>query len=194
MSPATRFDHDRRFTGHTPGAVEPFVVECLPLIPILPVIPARRVLDIAAGSGRHSLLLARAGSHVVAVDHSAVALNTLAKIARVENLKITPVVAELENFPIRAQSYQAVLNVNYLDRNLLPALKDALEPGGVLLFDTFIVDQAVFGHPRNPDFMLGHFELKAMLDGLELVRYREGLTTYPNGSQAWRASALARRS
>src|SRR5271170_1303746 len=160
MSPADRFDHDRRFAGHAPGTIEPFVAECVALL------PAGRALDIAAGSGRHSIALARAGFRVVAVDHSTVALNTLATIARAENLEISPVVAELENFPIHAQSYEVVLNVNFLDRGLVPALRDALVPGGMLLFDTFIVDQAAHGHPRNPDFLLGHFELKGMVDGL----------------------------
>ena len=46
---------------------------------------------------------------------------------------------------------------------------------------------------RNPDFLLRHFELKELLGDLEIVRYREGLTVYPGGQQAWRAGALARR-
>jgi hypothetical protein len=61
------------------------------------------------------------------------------------------------------------------------------------LFDTFLIDQAEIGHPRNPDFLLKHYELREMLRGFELIRYREGLTIYPDGFHAWRASALARR-
>ncbi|MGH7905816.1 MAG: class I SAM-dependent methyltransferase [Candidatus Binataceae bacterium] len=183
----SRADDDRKFTGSSPGAPEPFVTEMLPLL------TSGLALDVAAGRGRHSIALARAGMSVIAVDHSIVALEILDRAARGECLQIFPVVAELENFIIRKQKYQLVLNVNFLDRALMPALSQALVPGGFLLFDTFLADQAALGHPRNPDFLLQHYELRSMLEGLELLRYREGLTIYSNGTRAWRASALARR-
>ncbi|HUY19704.1 MAG TPA: class I SAM-dependent methyltransferase [Candidatus Binataceae bacterium] len=187
MSFAERADHDRRFAGRAPGAPEPFFDEMLPLL-------ARGLaLDVAAGTGRHSLALARAGMKVVAIDHSATALETLARTARAARLAIWPIVAELENFPIGAEQYDLVVNINFLDRTLMPALKRALRPGGHMLFDTFLVDQAALGHPRNPDYLLGHYELRDLLDGLTLLRYREGLTVYADGAQAWRAAALARR-
>ena len=62
-----------------------------------------------------------------------------------------------------------------------------------MLFDTFLIDQAVTGHPRNPDFMLQHYELRELLREMDLVRYREGLVAYPDGHSAWRAAALAIR-
>ena len=59
--------------------------------------------------------------------------------------------------------------------------------------DTFLIDQAALGHPRNPRFLLEHYELLALLEGLQTLCYREGLTVYPDQTKAWRASALARR-
>ncbi len=188
MTSAERADHDRRFAGRAPGAPEPFFDEMLPLL------PRGLALDVAAGTGRHSLALARAGMKVVAIDHSSAALETLTRTARAARLEIWPIVAELENFPIGAEQYDLVVNINFLDRALVPVLKRALRPGGRMLFDTFLVDQAALGHPRNPDYLLGHYELRALLDGLTLLRYREGLTVYQDGAQAWRAAALARRS
>ncbi|HTW86685.1 MAG TPA: class I SAM-dependent methyltransferase [Candidatus Binataceae bacterium] len=187
MTSAARADHDRRFTGRTPGASEPFFNEMLPLL------PRGLALDVGAATGRHSLALARAGLKVVAIDHSAVALETLGRAARAERLCIWPIVAEFEDFPIPANKFDLVVNINFLDRTLTPALKRALRPGGMLLFDTFLIDQATLGHPRNRDFMLAHYELRALLEGLTLLRYQEGLTVYPDGTQAWRAGALARR-
>jgi hypothetical protein len=32
-----------------------------------------------------------------------------------------------------------------------------------------------------------------MLNGMDLLRYREGIVAYPDGRTAWRASALALR-
>lgn len=169
------------------GAPEPFVAEMLPLL------PRGLALDIAAGSGRHSILLARAGFTVHAIDFSIPAMLNLGAVARAENLPIYPLVADLDVYPLPSHRYDAILNTTFLDRKLIPALKDALKIGGALLFDTFLVDQAATGHPRNPEFMLGHYELRSLLSGLEIVRYREGLTVYPSGDRAWRAGALAIR-
>jgi SAM-dependent methyltransferase len=171
----------------SPGAPEPLVLEMIPLLPV------GRALDVAAGLGRHSLALARAGMKVVAVDYSEAGLHTLMAAARHERLPISPVVADMISFPIGENRYDAIVNVNFLERELFAGFKAALGVGGMLLVDTFLIDQAAMGHPRNPRYLLGHYELMELVSGLEVVRYREGLTEYADGTKAWRASALASR-
>ena len=182
-----RHDWETRQRATQPGAPEPSVVEMLDLL------PRGLALDVAAGTGRHSLLLARAGFKVVAIDYAEPALRTLQSIARVEKLPVWPLVADLSTFPLPRSRFDAILNLNFLDRSLIPHLIDALRPGGAMLFDTFLIDQAATGHPRNPEFMLQHYELREMLSGMNLVRYREGIVAYPDGKSAWRAAALAIR-
>ena len=60
------------------GDAEPF------LLAMLARIPRGVALDVAAGRGRNSLALARAGMRVVAVDYSAEAMRILAATARAE--------------------------------------------------------------------------------------------------------------
>ena len=190
-------NHDRRakweerHNGSRPGDPEPSVAEMMHLL------PRGTALDIAAGTGRNSIALAHAGFQVVATDFSRPGMRALTDIARRENLAITPLLADLEQcFPFRPNSFDSILNVSYLDRDLLPLLKTALRPGGALLFDTYLIDEADeagHGHLRNSRFTLNHSELRALLSDLELIRYREGLVVYPNGKRAWRATALARR-
>ncbi len=187
MSESNRTVWETRHAEQSLGAPEPFVAEMLPLL------PRGVALDIAAGMGRHSIALARAGFTVHAIDFSLPAMLRLAAAARAENLPIYPLIADLDAFPLPVARYDAIVNSTFLERKLIPPLKRALKIGGALLFDTFLIDQAETGHPRNPDFLLGHYELRALLDGLEIVRYREGLTVYPNGSRAWRAGAVAMR-
>jgi tellurite methyltransferase len=187
ISQDRRADWEGRHQEQLIGPPEPFVAEMLPLL------PRGLALDIAAGTGRHSLLLARSGFTVHAIDFSVPAMLNLAAAAQAEHLAVHPLVADLGSYPLPAGRYDAILNVCFLDRNLVPAMKAALKIGGALLFDTFLVDQAEIGHPRNPNFLLAHYELRAMLGDLEIVRYREGLTVYPNGARAWRAGALALR-
>jgi tellurite methyltransferase len=177
----------RQRASGAPRAPEPSVVEWLDLL------PRGLALDVAAGTGRHSVALARAGFAVVAIDYAEAALRTLQSIARAEQLSVWPLAADLSEFPLPRARFDAILNTNFLDRALLPRLIEALRPGGALLFDTFLIDQAATGHPRNPAFMLQHYELREMLSEMDLVRYREGLVAYPDGKSAWRAAALAIR-
>jgi len=187
MSEHARTAWETRHNEQGIGTGEPFVAEMLPLL------PRGLALDIGAGTGRHSLMLARAGFAVHAIDFSVPAMLKLAAAARAENLPIYPLVADLDSYPLPIARYDAIINTCFLDRKLIPALKRALKIGGALLFDTFLTDQAEIGHPRNPAFLLGRYELRALLDDLEIVRYREGLTIYPNGNRAWRAGAVAMR-
>jgi tellurite methyltransferase len=174
-------------SGRTAGDPEPFVVEMLALM------PRGLALDVAAGRGRHSLALARAGMKVLAFDSSEAGVRIIKETAIAERLPIWPIVADVAGFPARPGRFDVVINVNFLDRGAIPEIKAALRPGGVLLFDTFLIDQAEIGQPSNPDYLLGHWELRDLLVGMELLRYREGLIVYGDGSRAWRASALAAR-
>src|SRR5271163_1403498 len=179
---------EARLREMAPGTPEPSLVEMLPLI------PPGLALDVAAGTGRHAMPLARAGFRVVAADYAAAAMRIMRDSASAQNLPIHPVLADLEaGLPFAPGSFDAVVNTNFLDRGLVPQLKCALRIGGMLFFDTFIVDQARLGHPRDPRFLLGHYELREMLSDMDLIRYREGLTVYSAEKQAWRATALARR-
>ncbi len=170
------------------GDAEPFVVEMLPLLP-----RGGLALDVAAGRGRNSIAIARAGMRVIAVDFSDVATRTLAEVAHAQSLSIWPVLADFDRFALRDRSFDTIINVNFLDRALFPEFARALKPGGILLAETFLIDQAEIGHPRDPRFLLKHYELRELVAGLELLRYREGLVMNPDGSRAWRASAVARR-
>ena len=150
-------------------------------------------LDVAAGRGRNSLALAHTGMAVIAVDYSLEALTVLQGIARSDALKIYPLATDLTDFPLREQCYDAIVVVNFLDRGFIPRLNGALRDGGLIVVDTFLVEQAQLGHPRNPDFLLNHGELRELLRGLEILLYREGLIRNENGKDEWRASALATR-
>jgi len=187
MSEPRRADWDERHRGQPPGEAAPF------LAAMLKRIPRGVALDVAAGRGRNALALARAGMRVVAVDLSAEAMRSLAATARTARLAIWPVVANLDNFHLKDESFDAIVNINFLDRALFPKFVRALRPGGILIAETFLVEQAAINHPRDPRFLLGHGELRALADGLEIEEYREGLVTYPGGERAFRASMVARR-
>jgi tellurite methyltransferase len=189
MSLERRRYWEERHREGTPGAPEPSLME------VLPMLPRGLALDIASGLGRHAIALAEAGHRVIAADYSVPAASKLQHTASERHLAIHPVIADVEGtFPFRSAVFDTVINLTFLSRELMPHLIAALRPGGMLLFDTFLIDQAATGHPNNPAFMLRRGELREMLSAMELLRYREGIVTYPSGNTAWRAMALARRS
>ena len=81
-----------------------------------------------------------------------------------------------------------IICFNYLQRSLMPQIKEGVRRGGMVVYETFIVDQARFGRPRNPDHLLGHNELLDMFRDFYCLRYREGIM----GEKAV-ASIVARR-
>src|SRR5581483_6272091 len=85
-------------------------------------------LDAAAGAGRHSLLLARAGFKVVAIDYAEAGLRAMQAAARAERLAAWPVVADLCDYPLPCDRFDLALNVSFLDRGLAPRLVASLKP------------------------------------------------------------------
>ena len=61
--------------------------------------------------------------------------------------------------PFVGRTFAGVVVTRYLHRPLLPHLVEAVATGGVLLYETFALDQARFGRPANPAFLLEPGEL-----------------------------------
>ncbi len=135
-----------------------------------------KVLDVACGRGRHALLLSSAGFDVHAIDRDPDAIAFLQATAERLRLSLTCEVVDLEtDLPAALPGpCDAVLVFNYLHRPLMPVLAAALAPGGRLFYETFTVQQAERGHPKNPDFLLAAGELSRLMAPLKVLRSREG--------------------
>jgi tellurite methyltransferase len=133
-----------------------------------------RVLDVAAGSGRNALFLARRGNRVDAIDISLTGLRSARLAAVAEGIAVRGIQADLEDFPLPVGLYDAAINIRYLQRSLFVPLQRAVKPGGIILFETFLIGQQAFGHPRNPVHMLQPGELRDAFAGCEILVYREG--------------------
>lgn len=136
--------------------------------------PGGTVLDVACGSGRHVRWLAGQGFAVTGIDRDAAATEPLRAVAEI-------VVADLEAapWPLPGRRFDAVIVTNYLWRPLWPALRAALDEGGVLVYETFALGQHLIGRPSRPDFLLQPGELLRVFDGLQVVAFEDGLETDP---------------
>jgi len=82
---------------------------------------------------------------------------------------------------------------NYLHRPLLPRLVDALEPGGLLVYETFAEGNERFGKPSNPDFLLRHGELLEAVRGrLRVLAYEDVVVGDPRPAAIQRIAARLR--
>lgn len=151
----------------------PWVVAHLARIP-----KNSEVLDLACGQGRHSRLLAAAGHRVLAVDRDADALATLQGITGVccQRMEL-----EGEDWPLVDRQFAAVVVTNYLWRARLPELLALVQPGGVLIYETFMVGNAAYGKPSRPDFLLQPGELRQVITaaGLQEIDFCEGYVEQP---------------
>ncbi len=158
----------------------PWVARWAPLIR-----PGGEVLDLACGSGRHARYLARLGFEVVAVDRDPTLFPD-------PPAGVTLVAADLESgpWPFPGRAFDAIVATNYLHRPLLPVLVSSLEPGGVLVYETFARGNERFGKPSNPDFLLLPGELLEVARGrLRVVAYEDVVVEEPRQAAVQRLCA-----
>lgn len=146
-----------------------------------------RVLDLAAGHGRHTTFFLERGLQVVATDIDTSALRALATGG------LSIIEADLEDgpWPFGDEKFDAIVVSNYLHRPHFPLLTAALADKGILLFDTFGKGNETVGRPRNPDFLLAPGELlDAFGQKLRIVAYEHGKEDRPRPAVRQRLCAI----
>ena len=141
------------------------------------------VLDLACGNGQNGLVLAKHGIPVIFADQSVSALAVVARLLERDKLKGKIWQVDLEQAGVNlfaGQGYSAILVFRYLHRPLIPVLQNVVMPGGLIVYETFTVDQRQFGRPQNPDFLLTPDELKKRFQRWETIHYYEGIRPNPN--------------
>ena len=169
------------------------------LVDQLSRLPHGRVLDVATGRGRHALYLASKGFSVHGIDRDADALHELQEQAQEADLPaITTECIDLEANPQRPPDlgtavYDVIIVFFYLYRPLFPQLVNALKSGGVLMYETFLLDNHIHRqHPRRKEFCLETNELLTLLQGLRILHYDEG-DHESSSARAFTARILAQK-
>lgn len=125
--------------------------------------PPGRALDLACGAGRHALYLAHLGWQVTAVDASAVALDMLRRNSGSLPIEIYRADLELGDFSIEPAGYDLICDFFYAQRNLFPAVREGVRPGG-----TFAGAMHLDG-----SFRLNPGELRMEFAGWKILYYSE---------------------
>jgi len=76
--------------------------------------------------------------------------------------------------PLPRERFELVVVTRYLQRDLMRAIGEALVPGGVVIYETFTVNQRVHGAgPTSAHHLLEAGELGASFSELEILSYEE---------------------
>jgi SAM-dependent methyltransferase len=148
-----------------------------------------RALDIACGVGHHAIYLAELGWQVTAVDSSQVGIEILQHRARERGARIRAGgsrasclheidahVGDLEKgeFQIEPDAYDLICDFYYLQRDLFPAIRGGVKPGGMFVAAIHLNDGNPDAKPHNPAFLLESGELRSLFSDWEITYYREG--------------------
>lgn len=148
----------------------------------------RSALDVGSGGGRDSAWLAARGWRVVAVDRSDVLAERAARLAKRRYVGDDNDIAGEGNVRavvrtfgtcrtndatwLREHASSLVLVVRFLRRSVLPLLREAVLPGGIIAYEHFLEGSERFGAPRKPAQMLKRRELAALFcaeTGFEII-------------------------
>jgi SAM-dependent methyltransferase len=150
-----------------------------------------RVLDLAAGTGRHTGLLLDMGFLVTAVDRDIAPLQAFSGVrCEIRAIDLESDAPESAWAPLGG-GYDGIIVTNYLHRPLFAPIAAALTPGGVLVYETFAAGNERFGRPRHPDFLLRPGELPEAFAALTIVAFEQGEISRPRPSIIQRIAAVA---
>jgi SAM-dependent methyltransferase len=132
-----------------------------------------RALDLACGRGGNAILLAEQGLRVDAWDIADVPIAELQAIASGRQLPIKAQVRDVETNPPKPGTFDVIVVSYFLDRDIAPALIQALRPGGLIYYQTFIRQRVSDRGPQREEYRLDDQELLRLFSGLQVLFYRE---------------------
>ncbi|SEW45168.1 Methyltransferase domain-containing protein [Chitinophaga sp. YR573] len=160
---------DGRFTQGLPSleTPDPFFIEMYEQHISKSYPSGGKVLDLAAGLGRHSLFLAEHQWKATAVDISAVAIEKLKETALSLNVHIDALIMDIEDYDLPAESFDLIILYYHFDRALFAKIFNALKPGGL-----FICKQAFSNIPKE-NAPLQKEELLTLVSYFDMISHHE---------------------
>ena len=148
-----------------------------------------RAIDIACGTGRNTHFLEEKGFFVEALDFSDYALSCVKDSENIEKFEV-----DLDEYDLKKNRYDLIVNCNYLNRRLMNQMKDSLKEDGLLIFETFIQahEKAEQGS-MNPAYLLDVNELLKTFCDLEIIYYEEKEGVNLRGEKNKTASLVAKK-
>ncbi len=137
-----------------------------------------KALVLAMGEGRNAVFLAENGFDVDGCDISEKAVEKTKLFAWESGVTLNAFEADLEEYRIPVNTYDLITCFYYTQRELIPQIKEGLRTGGMVMFETYSIDQLKYGDnapgPKNPAYLLKHNELLDSFSDFHILYYKEG--------------------
>jgi len=184
-SDSERWDRRYRDTLKYAGLqfVRPYLIEQTRYLPA-----SGTALDAACGLGNNAGYLLQKGFKVVAVDVSGVGIHK----THTSLPGLLAVQADLACLEFPTKSFDVILNFYYLERRLFTAYRRWLKPGGLLIFETLMVEMRTLKPDIDPKFLLGEGELARAFADWDVLDYQEGWVETRDGKTSATARMTAR--
>lgn len=167
MSQADRERWDRKYAAGNPNpafAPSPLLVQNAHLLD-----GHGLALDVACGVGQNAIFLADRGYEVLAVDSSLIGLRYCRGAIAGTGRRIHLVAADLERFVFPRATFALVIVFRFLNRDLLPHIKETLAPGGLLIYETFNINELQSRPDMTRSYLLEPGELARAFADLECI-------------------------
>lgn len=142
------------------------------------------VLDLACGQGQNGLSLKQHNISVLFADLNEDHLTTLVSRHNVNNADCWQADFESDDSlppsKLSNMQLQGAIVFRYLHRPLFKQLKQAIKPGGIIIYETFTEANRQFGRPNRDAFLLKADELKDIFHDWEIIFYFEGIKSEPD--------------
>jgi len=132
-----------------------------------------RALDLACGLGANAMLLAQQGLEVDAWDIADVPVAALQDAVFKQQLPVQAAVRNVETQPPEPETFDVIVVSHYLERDIIPALIQALKPDGLIYYQTFTQQRVSDRGPQHAQYRLAEQELLQLFSELQVLFYRE---------------------
>ncbi len=156
-----------------------------------------RVLSLAEGEGRNAVYLAKQGCQVRGVDFSAEGHRKAMELAERQEVIIDYDLADLTSYNMGEAEWDAVVSIfchlHLTERvAVYEAVKGALKPGGVFIFEAYNANQLEHGTggPGDASFLASLGQLRKVFEGFEILLAQDVVREIHEGEHHFGTSAV----